>query len=194
MPVPTSWWGRGRRIWRISTFGGARRTLDTLKQHARELRREIERQGLTVRKVWLEQRSASKQHIRREKLEGAMADVIAGEVKTLAVWKTDRFDRRGMAAVGAALDEFDRRKARLYVLQEGLDSSQPGSRIVFAILAERAREEIKDLTLRVTTGKAAGCGQIKSGAPARGERVAKYNRLIEIAEADASLSFGLTTG
>jgi enolase len=26
-----------------------------------------------------------------------------------------------------------------------------------------------------------GCGQIKSGAPARGERVAKYNRLIEIA-------------
>ncbi len=26
-----------------------------------------------------------------------------------------------------------------------------------------------------------GCGQLKSGAPARGERVAKYNRLIEIA-------------
>ncbi len=27
---------------------------------------------------------------------------------------------------------------------------------------------------------ATGCGQIKSGAPARGERVAKYNRLVEI--------------
>ena len=27
---------------------------------------------------------------------------------------------------------------------------------------------------------AAGCGQIKSGAPARGERLAKYNRLLEI--------------
>ena len=27
-----------------------------------------------------------------------------------------------------------------------------------------------------------GCGQLKSGAPARGERVAKYNRLIEIAD------------
>jgi enolase len=36
-----------------------------------------------------------------------------------------------------------------------------------------------------------GSGQIKSGAPARGERVAKYNRLIEIAEADSSLPFGL---
>jgi enolase len=35
-----------------------------------------------------------------------------------------------------------------------------------------------------------GCGQLKSGAPARGERVAKYNRLIEI-EAAQSLPFGL---
>ena len=37
---------------------------------------------------------------------------------------------------------------------------------------------------------AIGCGQIKSGAPARGERVAKYNRLIEI-EAARQLPFGL---
>ncbi|WP_329311117.1 phosphopyruvate hydratase [Streptomyces sp. NBC_01262] len=39
-----------------------------------------------------------------------------------------------------------------------------------------------------------GSGQLKSGAPARGERVAKYNRLIEIAGADASLPFGLSAG
>ncbi len=37
---------------------------------------------------------------------------------------------------------------------------------------------------------ATGCGQIKSGAPARGERVAKYDRLIEI-EAGAALPYGL---
>ena len=36
---------------------------------------------------------------------------------------------------------------------------------------------------------ASGCGQIKSGAPARGERVAKYNRLIEI-EATNVLRYG----
>ena len=36
-----------------------------------------------------------------------------------------------------------------------------------------------------------GCGAIKSGAPARGERVAKYNRLVEI-EAEHHLSYGLT--
>ncbi|MCR6491883.1 phosphopyruvate hydratase [Cellulomonas sp. P24] len=43
---------------------------------------------------------------------------------------------------------------------------------------------IADLTV------ATGCGQLKSGAPARGERVAKYNRLLEIA-AGYPLPFGL---
>ena len=37
---------------------------------------------------------------------------------------------------------------------------------------------------------ASGCGEIKAGAPARGERVAKYNRLIEI-EAATKLPYGL---
>jgi enolase len=37
---------------------------------------------------------------------------------------------------------------------------------------------------------ATGCGQLKSGAPARGERVAKYNRLIVI-EREAQLPFGV---
>jgi enolase len=43
---------------------------------------------------------------------------------------------------------------------------------------------IADLTV------ATGCGQLKSGAPARGERVAKYNRLLEIS-ASHPLPYGL---
>jgi enolase len=35
-----------------------------------------------------------------------------------------------------------------------------------------------------------GCGQIKAGAPARGERVAKYNRLLEIAARHPELPYG----
>jgi enolase len=38
---------------------------------------------------------------------------------------------------------------------------------------------------------ATGCGQLKTGAPARGERVAKYNRLIQISAAHPELLFGL---
>jgi enolase len=36
-----------------------------------------------------------------------------------------------------------------------------------------------------------GCGELKSGAPARGERVAKYNRLLEIAATHPELPYGL---
>jgi enolase len=35
-----------------------------------------------------------------------------------------------------------------------------------------------------------GCGQLKAGAPARGERVAKYNRLIAVEEG-TGLPYGL---
>ncbi|MFN3339412.1 MAG: phosphopyruvate hydratase [Dietzia sp.] len=45
---------------------------------------------------------------------------------------------------------------------------------------------IADLTV------ATGCGQLKSGAPARGERVAKYNRLLQIAATHPDLPYGLT--
>jgi len=45
---------------------------------------------------------------------------------------------------------------------------------------------IADLTVGI------GCGHLKSGAPARGERIAKYNRLIEI-EAGEHLPYGLVS-
>ena len=40
---------------------------------------------------------------------------------------------------------------------------------------------------------ATGTGQLKTGAPARGERVAKYNRLLEIAAAHPDLAYGLVS-
>jgi enolase len=36
-----------------------------------------------------------------------------------------------------------------------------------------------------------GSGHLKSGAPARGERVAKYNRLIEIAASSPEIPYGM---
>lgn len=40
-------------------------------------------------------------------------------------------------------------------------------------------------------GVALGCGQIKAGAPARGERVAKYNRLLAIEALEPDMAYGL---
>jgi enolase len=41
---------------------------------------------------------------------------------------------------------------------------------------------------------AVNAGQIKSGAPARGERVAKYNRLLEIAAVVPDLRYAMPAG
>jgi enolase len=58
-----------------------------------------------------------------------------------------------------------------------------------AMISHRSGET--DDTFIADLAVSSGCGQIKSGAPARGERVAKYNRLLEIAATAAGLSFGL---
>ncbi|HVV74657.1 MAG TPA: phosphopyruvate hydratase [Mycobacteriales bacterium] len=57
-----------------------------------------------------------------------------------------------------------------------------------AMISHRSGETEDTFIADLAVGS--GCGQIKSGAPARGERVAKYNRLIEIAAADHALAYG----
>ena len=125
--------------------------LTTLRGHLRDLVRYAKGEGLQIRHVWFEQLSASKAYVRRREFEGCTQAILDGLSKTMGVWKTDRFDRRGMGAVGRMLDEFDKRRARLVSVSEGLDSSK-GGRMVFAILSERAREEAKDIALRVKIG------------------------------------------
>lgn len=125
--------------------------LATLRGHLRDVVRWAQANGLQIRHVWFEQLSASKTYVRRREFEKATQAIMDGKSTTLGVWKTDRFDRRGMGAVGRRLDEFDRRQSRLVSVSEGLDSSQ-GGRMVFAILSERAREEAKDMAKRVKIG------------------------------------------
>jgi enolase len=54
-------------------------------------------------------------------------------------------------------------------------------------VSHRSGETDDTLIADLATGT--GCGLLKSGAPARGERVAKYNRLIEI-ENSSGLEYG----
>jgi site-specific DNA recombinase len=125
--------------------------LAVLRGHLRDCLRWASAEGVAVRHVWFEQLSASKSYVRRREFEKATQAILDGRSKTLAVWKTDRFDRRGMGAVGRMLDEFEKRRARLVSVSEGLDSRK-GGRMVFAILSERAREEAKDIAARVQIG------------------------------------------
>jgi site-specific DNA recombinase len=155
-----------------------REDLATLRAHLRQIVRWAQGEDLTIRHVWFEQKSASKTYLRRDEFENAKAAVLAGRSKTLAAWKTDRFDRRGMGAVGGLLDELDKRGARLVSTSEGLDSSK-GGRMVFAFLSERAREEAKDISLRVQIGLDAHrpLGRIPGGMLPYGVRAAGEGKL-----------------
>jgi len=55
-------------------------------------------------------------------------------------------------------------------------------------VSHRSGETIDTFIADLTVG--AGCGLLKAGAPARGERVAKYNRLLEIAAAQPGMPCG----
>ncbi len=56
-------------------------------------------------------------------------------------------------------------------------------------VSHRSGETVDTFIADLAVGS--GCGHLKSGAPARGERVAKYNRLIEISASAPTLPYGM---
>ncbi|MEU6964641.1 recombinase family protein [Streptomyces chrestomyceticus] len=123
-------------------------TLSSLRQQVREMCGHATSEGKKIRRLWFEQRSASKANVRREEFEKATGSIMEGLSKTLYVYKTSRLSRRGMGQVGLLLDEFDSQKARIYITAERIDSSK--SRMILAILSEQAREQASDLSQFIT--------------------------------------------
>ena len=64
-------------------------------------------------------------------------------------------------------------------LTEALDAAHYAQKQNYnVIVSHRSGETVDDYIADIAV--ALNCGQIKTGAPARGERVAKYNRLLKI--------------
>lgn len=66
-------------------------------------------------------------------------------------------------------------------LTETLDAVQMAQRAGYAAILSHRSGETEDVTI-ADLAVATDCGQIKTGAPARSERVAKYNQLLRIEE------------
>ncbi|MCW2769594.1 MAG: phosphopyruvate hydratase, partial [Aeromicrobium sp.] len=66
-------------------------------------------------------------------------------------------------------------------LTETLDSVELAHRHGFACMMSHRSGETEDTTI-ADLAVATNCGQIKTGAPARSDRVAKYNQLLRIEE------------
>jgi enolase len=97
--------------------------------------------------------------------------------------------------IAAAIDDAVANAALIKVNQIGtvtetLEAMATCRRAGYAQMVSHRSGETTD-TFIADLAVGSGCGQIKTGAPARGERVAKYNRLIEISAAHPDLSYGL---
>ncbi len=66
-------------------------------------------------------------------------------------------------------------------LTETLDAVELAQRNGFKRMMSHRSGETEDVTI-ADLAVATNCGQIKTGAPARSERVAKYNQLLRIEE------------
>ncbi|MBW8819867.1 MAG: phosphopyruvate hydratase, partial [Streptomyces sp.] len=66
-------------------------------------------------------------------------------------------------------------------LTETLDAVELAQRSGFKCMMSHRSGETEDVTI-ADLAVATNCGQIKTGAPARSERVAKYNQLLRIEE------------
>jgi len=66
-------------------------------------------------------------------------------------------------------------------ITEAMDAAKLCFQSGWSVVVSHRSGETPDDTI-ADLSVALGCGQIKTGAPARGERVAKYNRLLRIEE------------
>jgi enolase len=64
---------------------------------------------------------------------------------------------------------------------EAMDAAALAQRSGYAVMVSHRSGESEDTSI-ADIAVALGCGQIKTGAPARGERTSKYNRLLRIEE------------
>lgn len=156
---------------------------DSIERQEADLRIWAERSGLTIRKVWGDPGKSGFKNVHRAEYERAVHAVITGEVGTLATWKLDRLSRKGAGKVGTLLDNVADAGGRLYFLQDSLDSTQSGHRMVIVMVSEQARTESMNTSLRVLSKNehAVAKGLPVGGRPRYGYRPG--NRKVNLTEA-----------
>ncbi len=82
----------------------------------------------------------------------ALAD-IGTSYHTLIVWAFDRATRKGMAEAGSMLETIEKAGGRMVSVTDGVDTDDPTARLMLAIRAEMARDEMTKLSTRVNRGK-----------------------------------------
>ncbi len=127
----------------------------SLAAQERECLAWAERQSLTVTEVYRDKTGTSASHLktnRRPEMERALTD-IGTRYHTLIVWAFDRATRKGMAEAGSMLETIEKAGGRMVSVTDGVDTDDPTARLMLAIRAEMARDEMTKLSTRVSRGK-----------------------------------------
>ncbi len=110
------------------------------------------------------------------RLTTALGDRVQLVGDDIFVTNQDRLERGIAAGVANALLV---KVNQIGTLSETLDTMACASRAAYACVMSHRSCETEDTTI-ADLAVATSCGQIKSGAPARSDRVAKYNQLLRI--------------
>ena len=127
----------------------------SLAAQERECLAWAEHQGLTVTEVYRDKTGTSASHLktnRRPEMERALTN-IGTRYHTLIVWAFDRATRKGMAEAGSMLETIEKAGGRMVSVTDGVDTDDPTARLMLAIRAEMARDEMTKLSTRVNRGK-----------------------------------------
>jgi enolase len=118
---------------------------------------------------------------------GAQTQIVGDDI---FVTNVDRFERGVSLGVANALLV---KVNQIGTLTETLLAIETASRAAYSSVMSHRSGETEDTTI-ADLAVATNCGQIKTGAPARSDRVAKYNQLLRIEEAlgDTALYPGIS--
>lgn len=125
-----------------------------------------ESKGWTVVGVFEDRNISAYGRTRRDAYENLLAEVRAGRVEKVVVWKLDRLTREGIRGVGKLLDILDSTGASLVSAVEGFDTAEGGhSELLLSVLASVARQESHNTSVRV---RAANADSARKGRPHAG--------------------------
>ncbi|MDA1386303.1 MULTISPECIES: recombinase family protein [Glycomyces] len=111
------------------------------------------RNGFAVRKVHVDRGRSAFKAVRRTGFSDAITAIAAGVADALIVWKLDRLSRRGITEVAAHLDKFQKAGARFVSVMDKLDTDEKSARDVMMLLADLARAESENTSMRVESAK-----------------------------------------
>jgi enolase len=112
-------------------------------------------------------------------LTEALGDRIQLVGDDIFVTNRERLERGIAAGVGSAILI---KPNQVGTLTETLDTVALATRSGYGVVVSHRSADSEDVTI-ADLAVAVDCGQIKTGAPARSDRVSKYNRLLRIEEA-----------